>query len=254
MTDNIYKKIVAFSPNNIFEIPSGNATKKMIREMTFLIREYTRESHLSTSALKTLAILPHLLCQRTYEKSRTGEDRKVLERRMKKWEMGEVQSLVKEAETLQKRVKKKVGKKKEEDKSKKFASLMKQGKVAKAGRELTTEATVGTLPLNEITINELKKKHPKASRASEGTKFDGEYDPPDPVIFERITGERIYKHALHTHGAAGPSGLDAKAWKSLLSVTKFGSVAKDLGDAVAALARKLATHWGLNSLPTHCFE
>ena len=137
VTDNIYKKIVAFSPNNIFEIPSGNATKKMIREMTFLIREYTRESHLSTSALKTLAILPHLLCQRTHEKSRTGEDRKALERRMKKWEMGEVQSLVKEAETLQKRVKKNIGKKKEDD------------------------------------------KPPEARRAAEGTKFDGEYDPPE---------------------------------------------------------------------------
>ena len=182
----------------------------MIRETTFLIREYIRESHLSAHALKTLAILPHLLCQRTHEKSRTTEDRKALERRLELWEKGDVQNLVKEAETLQRKVKKNIGKKKEEDKAKKFASLMKQGKVAKAARELTSEATAGTLPLNEDTIKELKKKHPQAKEAAEGTKFVGEYNPPNPVIFERITGERIYKHALHTHGAAGPSGLDAK--------------------------------------------
>ena len=102
VTENIYKKIVAFSPNNIFEMPSGNAAKKRIREMAFLIREYTRESNLSTNALKILAILPHLLCQRTHEKSRTVEDRKALERRMVMWEKGEVQSLVKKTETLQK--------------------------------------------------------------------------------------------------------------------------------------------------------
>ena len=152
VTDTIYEKIVAFSPNNIFEIPRGNATKRLIKEMTFLISEYTRETHLSTHALKTLAILPHLICQRTHEKSRTAEDRKAMERRLDLWEKGEIQKLMREAETLQKRVKKNLGKKKQEDRSKKFASLMRQGKVAKAGRELTSEATVGTLPLNKETI------------------------------------------------------------------------------------------------------
>ena len=241
MTDNFYKKIVAFSPNNIFEIPRGNATKKMIREMTFLIREFTGESQLATHALKTLALLPHLICQRTHEKSKTAEDRKAMARRIEMWEKGEIDKLVKEAESLQKRVKKNLGKKKKEDMAKKFATQMKQGKVAKAGRELASDAIIGTLPLNETTIRDLKMKHPEASEASEETKFSGEYAPPDPVIFDRITGDKIWKHALHTHGAAGPSGLDAKGWKTVLSIIKFGSEAKDLCDAVAALARKLAT-------------
>ena len=73
-----------------------------------------------------------------------------------------------------------MGKKKEEDKAKKFARQMKQGKVAKAGRELTSDTIVGTLPMNEETIRELKKKHPAAKEASQETKFSGEYDPPDP--------------------------------------------------------------------------
>ena len=88
---------------------------------------------------------------------------------------------------------------------------MKQGKVAKAGRELASDATVGTLPLTKETVETLKKKHPEASEATEETKFRGNYEPPNPVIFERITGEKIWKHALHTHGVAGPSGLDVCA-------------------------------------------
>ena len=241
LTDSIYEKIVAFSPFNLFEVPRGNVTKKMIKEMTFLIRQYTGESPLQPVALKILASLPHLFCQRTHDRSKTAEDRKAMERRMELWEKGEVQKLLKEAETLQYRAKKRKGKKKDVDKSKKFASLMKQGKVGKAGRELTTEATTGTLPLNEDTRKKLKEKHPPAKEATPETLFEGEYDPPDPVIFERITGEKVWKHALHTQGAAGPSGLDAVGWKSLLSSIKFGADAKDLCEAIATLARKLAT-------------
>jgi len=127
------------------------------------------------------------------------------------------------------------------DKSRKFASLMKQGKVTKAVRVLTSNETTGTLPLNENTRRLLNEKHPPAKEAAAGTMFRGEYNPPPPEIFERITGEKIRTHALHTHGAAGPSGLDAKAWKTILSSSKFGSAANDLCKAIASLARKLAT-------------
>ena len=34
----------------------------------------------------------------------------------------------------------------------------------------------------------------------------------DPIIFEEIKGEAIKQAALHTHGASGPSGVDAYAW------------------------------------------
>jgi len=76
---------------------------------------------------------------------------------------------------------------------------------------------------------------------ADGALFHGEYNPPPPEIFESITGERIRKHALHTNGAAGPSGLDANGWKNILSTSKYGTAANDLCKAIAALARKLAT-------------
>ena len=106
---------------------------------------------------------------------------------------------------------------------------------------MTTDATAGTLPLDEETCQTLKNLHPPAKEAPDETVFEGTYEQPPPPVFDRITGESIWKHALHTHGAAGPSGLDAKGWKSILSVTKFGAPAKDLRDAIAVLARKMAT-------------
>ena len=35
----------------------------------------------------------------------------------------------------------------------------------------------------------------------------------DPVLFEQLTGDLIRWAALHTYGVAGPSGVDAYAWR-----------------------------------------
>ena len=53
--------------------------------------------------MKILAILPHLICQRTHEKSTAVDDRKAMERRLELWEKGEVKKLLIEAEALQKK-------------------------------------------------------------------------------------------------------------------------------------------------------
>ncbi|XP_063610335.1 uncharacterized protein LOC134784239 [Penaeus indicus] len=164
-----------------------------------------------------------------------------MRRRMEKWKTGNIHGLLKEAEALQNKIKKISAKKKELDNCRKFANLMQQGKVTKAVRILTSEDNAGTLPLDDNTRRLLNEKHPPAQEAPPETLFRGEYHPPPPEIFESITGEKIRKFALHTNGAAGPSGLDAEGWKSILSTSKFGNAANDLCKAIAALARKLAT-------------
>ena len=60
-----------------------------------------------------------------------------------------------------------------------------------------------------------------------------------PAIFENITGEVIWAAALHTQGAAGPSGLDALSWRRLC--TAFGQKSNDLCAALAAVALKIST-------------
>ena len=49
----------------------------------------------------------------------------------------------------------------------------------------------------------------------------------------------IRQAAFHTHGAAGPSGVDAFAWQHLCS--SFGNASVDLCNALASVARCLAT-------------
>ena len=44
---------------------------------------------------------------------------------------------------------------------------------------------------------------------------------------------------MHTHGSAGPSGLDSFAWRRLCS--SFGSVSHDLCSALAAVGRRLCS-------------
>lgn len=241
VTENIYRKIVAFSPNNICEIPKCNATKELIKEIEFLIREYTNGTYLQPIALKIVAIIPHLICQKTHDKSKTTENVKAIKRRMERWKEGDIHGLLEEAVALQNRHNKSKAKKNEADKCRKFANLMQQGKVTKAVRFLTSDLSAGTLPLDENTRRMLNEKHPPAKEAVPETMFQGVYHPPPPEIFECITGEKIWRHALHTSGAAGPSGLDADGWKCILSTSKFGNTANDLCKAIAALARKLAT-------------
>ncbi|XP_047494101.1 uncharacterized protein LOC125042504 [Penaeus chinensis] len=118
---------------------------------------------------------------------------------------------------------------------------MKQGKVSMAIRALAPDEAAGILPLDDTTRKALRDKHPPAREAAPDTMYGGTYIPPPAAIFDRITGEDIRKHALHTNGAAGPSGMDTKAWRNIPSHARYGSVANDLCNTIAAMARKMAT-------------
>ena len=53
-----------------------------------------------------------------------------------------------------------------------------------------------------------KSKHPDAVAATSDSIIN---ESPHPVIFESIDAALIRSTSLNTHGAAGPSGLDAYA-------------------------------------------
>ena len=62
---------------------------------------------------------------------------------------------------------------------------------------------------------------------------------PHSVLFEAIDGQLIRNTVLRVDGAAGPSGLDAAAWKRLC--TSFKSASVNLCDGVACTARRLCS-------------
>ena len=59
------------------------------------------------------------------------------------------------------------------------------------------------------------------------------------AVLDKINAGRIQKHAMMTRGSAGPSGVDADDWRSLLSA--FGQTYTNLCKLVAKFAKRLAT-------------
>ena len=77
-----------------------------------------------------------------------------------------------------------------------------------------------------------------AEAATDTLLKSGCVNPPcyDSILFEQLTSDLIRWPALHTHGAAGPSGVDAYAWR-LCSSLGYASVA--LCNTLATVARHL---------------
>ena len=64
---------------------------------------------------------------------------------------------------------------------------------------------------------------------------------PNPVIFDCLDADLIHHAAKQTEGSAGPSGLNAHAWRKLCC--SFGEASDDLCHALALVARRLCTQF-----------
>ena len=87
----------------------------------------------------------------------------------------------------------------------------------------------------------LIEKHPPSKPIDENyiTPVSDETIPFHPLIFDQINGQHIKKAAMRTHGSHGPSGLDAKEWRRIL--THFGQQSVEISKTIAKIAKKLAT-------------
>ena len=59
------------------------------------------------------------------------------------------------------------------------------------------------------------------------------------IVFENLDADLIHTTAMHVQRSAGPSGVDAFAWRRLCS--SFCSASRDLCSALAAVGRHLCT-------------
>ena len=234
-----YLETVGWPASNLFEPPKCAATAKIAKEMAILLNNFTQDTPYAPFALKVIFLLPKLFFQKTHQKAKMSENVKAVKRRVDLWMNDKLDELLEEARAIQKRLPRSPRKDRQEDKARSFANDMRQGKISSALRALEAKQSGGVLPINQRTIKMLEEKHPQPSR-SEGLRLQGIQETPNSVIYEMITGELVRKKSLQTHGSAGPSGLDAKGWRRLLSSTYCGSAADDLCSALAALAKKLA--------------
>ena len=238
--DIVYDKIV-FMRRNLFKLPSGAAGKGYIRETTRLVSAWNSDSHIKEIAWKCIMTMPALLLQKPSASSKAKEHKEVLVRRLDLWKNGDLVALLRECETIQKRMKMSTPSRSIEAISKKFSNLMKAGKVRAAVNLLTANMEGGVLPLNEETMKLLQKKHPEPANICPEAVVNDLPDETHPVIFSTIDGEEIRKAAIKTKGSAGPSGLDADGWRHLLLSKNFRDDNEQLRNALALATRKLAT-------------
>ena len=130
-----------------------------------------------------------------------------------------------------------------------FANFMFSGKTHAALELLANSGKGGVLRLEELVATNgsdaksvrdtLKCKHPTSQPAAQDSIMPG--TPPEihSVIFDSIDARLIRSMALKTKGAAGPSGLDAYAWRRLCTV--FKSTSNSLCQALADVAKRLCS-------------
>ena len=104
------------------------------------------------------------------------------------------------------------------EKARIFLKLMMEGKVKSALRMIANNECGSVLPLTDKVLQSLKGKHPTRKQATH-TALVAPTSPselvPLIVLFDTLNAELIHKVSLKTEGAAGPSGLDATAWRHL---------------------------------------
>ncbi len=236
-----YEEIVLWR-RNVFKLPTGGAGKKFIAETTSLINMWNSESmEMKDVALKAVMVMPALLLQKPSFKSKCKQHNECLQRRLNLWKLGDFDGLLKECRAIQSRLQSTWKPRSPEHVSRTFANLMLSGKVNAAMRLLDDTSTSGVLKLSEETLRELKAKHPEAMEADKEILIAGQVPFVDPAMFSIIDESTIARAALHTKGAAGPSGLDADGWRRILVSKNFGTAGTELRSSLAEMARILCT-------------
>ena len=221
-----------------------------------MFRAYAEGSALEPIALKAAMVMPALLLQKPHAMSKAREHVTCLQRRLEAWERGDINSLVIEGRVVQHRLKQSShynSHNSDHQTARHFAKLMTQGKVraalrllsdASKGAPLSLDAQLTTEIFDQHTTvrDELLKKHPPGQPAHPDTLIHS-ITPPEthPVIFECMDGNAIRSAVLHTHGSAGPSGLDAIGWRRLCM--SFQNHSAELCNSLALVAKKLCTSY-----------
>ena len=196
----------------------------------------------SAMALKAAMIMPALLLQKPHPTAKMKESINHLQRRMALWEKGDLDKLLIEGRVIQHQIFKKKRLIKENSAKNRphlFAKMMMAGKVKDAIRFLTHNNSDDFFSISEESLQELKKKHsPREPPIKSALIMPHEpIQEPHSIIFDQLNGELIQKVALRTEGSAGPSGLDASAWRRLC--TSFAHNSSNLCEALACTAKRI---------------
>lgn len=234
---------------SLFKVPLGSSGKSFVVELARLYEAFASSSALKSVALMATIVMPILVLQLPHRKSKVKEHIACLDRRLKSWKAGDLVSLIKEGRTLQHRLPQSSSVKHDERLARSFANLMFKGKIHAALDLLANRGKGGLLrlddradpndPASPSVSDVLHSKHPSGQPASVDSILPGVPLEIHPVVFDSIDARLVRSTALRGKGAAGPSGLDAYAWRRLC--TAFKSVSATLCQSLANVAKHLCT-------------
>ena len=244
--NSAYERCVHFLPN-AFSVPNGNAGRRFISELASYYAYFGDGGAYDRDAFLIAAVYQMLMLQRPVSDSPKFAN--ILLQRLDLWSRGDLNELLREAETIQASKRRHIEKQKHTptDPARNFANNVTAGKLPTALHELMSDQRGGVHSLDDDvdgkTVREiLREKHPHSEPMKEDAVIEGEPpDPPHPVYFSSLGRQRIKKAALDTQGAAGPSGVDAEGWRHMCS--GFSDASDRLCDALASCARRLATEY-----------
>ena len=229
--DVAYEEIVYWR-QNLFLVPTGNAGKRFIKEMTRLINSWLDTTAIKPVALKALMVMPALLLQKPSRISKSKDHSLALARRIKSWKKGNIQDLLHEGKTIQSLLNSSKKALSTNEISKRFIEKMSKGNINGAIKLLSDNIQNGILPLNDETLKLLKQKHPEGRDPSNDVLLPDTPIQIHPIRFEEIDSEQIRQSALKTRGGAGPSGLDGDGWRRILTSNSFGTEPSDLRSSI----------------------
>jgi hypothetical protein len=243
MTDvNCAYEITTKWRKNVFKLPSGHSGKLFTSALARLYDAYGSRSPMESIALKAAAIIAPLLLQQPAGKPTYRDNVNHLTRRLKLWDEGNINDLIKEGSTIQEQLIKSRRALDDSTLSKRFATMVFNNNFKGAMSLVTSKGKGGVLPLNETTKKEMASKHPSPVPFHTAALLSGQMPPSlHPVFFAPIDGELIKKNALRTSGGAGVSQQEDALWHKMVSAHKDTS--STLLNALASVARRLVTEY-----------
>ena len=126
--DNAYNELMHWK-RNLFDPPKGTPGKNFISELTKLINRWSSKSPNRDICIKALMVMPSLILQRISNKCKTSKIKSHVDRRLNLWKNKDVEGLLNETRTIQKRLPQLQKLQRTEEKAKIFAKLVLKGKV-----------------------------------------------------------------------------------------------------------------------------
>ena len=245
-----YEQVIHWR-RNLFNVPYGAAGADFIDEVSALLRGFADGNRLRAIAWKALCVACHVLLQKPHASCSSAAFSQHLSRRLLLWKAGKVSDLLEESMCIQTHLPDATERRQTVSSSKPglsdtlFSRLVFSGKINSAMRYISQDGAGGVLRIDDKispascqTVRDvLLSKHPPAAVPPQQALLDGAPGHINPIVFEQLTPKLIKDVGRRAKGAAGPSGLDAEAWKRMLTCFKQSS--DRLCAALSAVARCL---------------